>query len=185
MGNTTSYINEMSRLQNLGMACFTAGTQILTRDGYKNIEDIQAGDYVYSTDDKTGESDYKEVVEVYIKETDVVTHVYYVVNEEEQKEEKKEASQKTGSTTAEVREIETTLNHLFWCEGNGEPQELWKRENNSPLQTEEKQPSQTSPSKTDIPQSITWKSQTIIPTMWEKIVCGCITWDGGGRTAKY
>ena len=30
--------------------CFPAGTKILTKDGYKNIEEIQIGDYVYDKD---------------------------------------------------------------------------------------------------------------------------------------
>ena len=98
-----SCINEAAALSASGLACFVAGTKVLTDKGFKNIEDIEAGDYVYSTSDKTGESGYKEVLQVFQKETEVVTHVFYEVEKED------------GETRTE--EIETTLNHLFWCEG--------------------------------------------------------------------
>lgn len=94
-----SCIDQMAYLSARGLACFTAGTRVLTEEGYKNIEDIQPGDYVYSTDEATGESGYKEVLEVFRKETEVITHVYYEDAE------------------GEIKEIETTLNHLFWNEG--------------------------------------------------------------------
>ena len=99
-----SCINEAAALSASGLACFVAGTKVLTDKGFKNIEDIEEGDYVYSTSDETGESGYKEVLQVFQKETEVVTHVFYEVNDVD------------GEKT-EIREIETTLNHLFWCEG--------------------------------------------------------------------
>ena len=98
-----SCINEAAALSASGLACFVAGTKVLTDKGFKNIEDIQPGDKVYSTSDETGESGYKEVLQVFQKETEVVTHVFYEVEKED------------GETRTE--EIETTLNHLFWCEG--------------------------------------------------------------------
>jgi len=73
--------------------CFVAGTLVLTSEGSKPIEEIQAGDLVYSTDPETGESEYKEVVRAFRKESDVIIHVF--VNGEE---------------------IETTPNHPFWVE---------------------------------------------------------------------
>ena len=99
-----SCINEAAALSASGLACFVAGTKVLTDKGFKNIEDIQPGDKVYSTSDETGESGYKEVLQVFQKETEVVTHVFYEVNDVD------------GEKT-EIREIETTLNHLFWSEG--------------------------------------------------------------------
>ena len=57
-----SCINEAAALSASGLACFVAGTKVLTDKGFKNIEDIQPGDKVYSTSDETGESDYKEVL---------------------------------------------------------------------------------------------------------------------------
>ena len=73
--------------------CFVSGTLVLTIDGNKPIEEIKAGDLVYSTDPETGESEYKEVVRAFRKESDVIIHIF--VNGEE---------------------IETTPNHPFWVE---------------------------------------------------------------------
>ena len=73
--------------------CFVAGTLVLTIDGNKPIEEIKAGDLVYSTDPETGESDYKEVVRAFRKESDVIIHIF--VSREES---------------------ETTPQHPFWVE---------------------------------------------------------------------
>ena len=64
-----------------GSTCFVAGTLVLTKDGEKPIEDIEVGDYVYSTDPETGESDYKEVMNVFIRQSNIIIHVF--VNDEE------------------------------------------------------------------------------------------------------
>jgi len=52
-------------LCNLGQ-CFVAGTQVLTDQGLKNIEDIKVGDFVLSKDPTTGKTDYKPVVNTFI-----------------------------------------------------------------------------------------------------------------------
>ena len=70
-----------------------AGTLVLTIEGSKPIEEIKAGDFVYSTNPETGESEYKEVARVFRRESDIIIHVF--VNGEE---------------------IETTPNHPFWVE---------------------------------------------------------------------
>ena len=41
-------------------ACFVAGTPVLTREGFKNIEEIRPGDLVYSKNVETGETGWKE-----------------------------------------------------------------------------------------------------------------------------
>ena len=41
-------------------ACFTAGTKIHTKDGYKNIEAIKVGDYVWSENPETKEKALKK-----------------------------------------------------------------------------------------------------------------------------
>ena len=51
-----------------GSPCFTAGTLVLTNKGYKNIEDIQAGDYVL-----THTNTYKKVV---VPMRKIADHVY-------------------------------------------------------------------------------------------------------------
>lgn len=71
--------------------CFVEGTLVVTEDGDKPIEEIKAGDPVYSTDPETGESEYKEVLRTFRKESDVLIHIF--VNGEE---------------------IETTPVHPFW-----------------------------------------------------------------------
>ena len=73
--------------------CFVEGTLVLTKEGNKPIEEIQAGDLVYATDPETGGSGYKEVLRTFRKESDVLIHVF--VNGEE---------------------IETTAVHPFWVE---------------------------------------------------------------------
>jgi len=73
--------------------CFVEGTLVVTEDGDKPIEEIKVGDYVYSTNPETGESEYKEVLRTFRKESDVLIHIF--VNGEE---------------------IETTPVHPFWVE---------------------------------------------------------------------
>jgi len=47
-----------------------------TAIGTVAIEDIQAGDVVWSWNEETGETELKEVVETYINETYELTHVF-------------------------------------------------------------------------------------------------------------
>ena len=61
--------------------CFVEGTLVVTEDGDKPIEEIKAGDFVYSTNPETGESEYKEVIRTFRKESDVLIHIF--VNGEE------------------------------------------------------------------------------------------------------
>ena len=76
-----------------GSKCFVAGTLVLTEDGEKPIEEIEVGDYVYSTDPETGESEYKEVLWTYQRESYELVHVFVA-----------------------DKEIVTTPNHPFWVE---------------------------------------------------------------------
>ena len=55
--------------------CFVEGTLVVTADGNKPIEEIQAGDFVYSTNPETGESEYKEVVQTFENETKELVHI--------------------------------------------------------------------------------------------------------------
>ena len=64
-----------------GSKCFVAGTLVLTEGGEKPIEEIEVGDYVYASDPETGESDYKEVLNVFIRQSNIIIHVF--VNGEE------------------------------------------------------------------------------------------------------
>ncbi|GGO00246.1 hypothetical protein GCM10010969_21220 [Saccharibacillus kuerlensis] len=79
-----------------GCNCFTAGTQVKTDQGDKNIEDIQVGDQVLSKDDVTGEEGYKTVTATF----NHIAEEIYTIHVGGQK-------------------IESTYNHPFWVEGKG------------------------------------------------------------------
>lgn len=53
-------------------ACFPAGTPVATKDGLKNIEEIQVGDEVWSYDEHTGEIGLKPVVNTFTRTTDLL-----------------------------------------------------------------------------------------------------------------
>ena len=53
-------------------ACFPAGTPVAVEQGYKNIEDIQAGDKVWSFNPDTGETTLKEVLSTKENEVDML-----------------------------------------------------------------------------------------------------------------
>ncbi len=77
--------------------CFTGDTLVSTEDGLHPIEEIRAGDYVWSENTETGEKELKKVLSVSITETDQLVHV----------------------TTGNGTEINTTENHPFYTEGKG------------------------------------------------------------------
>jgi hypothetical protein len=56
-------------------ACFPAGTPVATKNGSKNIEDIQVGDAVWSYNDKTGETGLKPVINTFERATDLVVNI--------------------------------------------------------------------------------------------------------------
>ena len=133
-----SSVRETTALIRSGAACFTAGTLVLTENGQKAIEDIQAGDKVYATDPETGESGYKEVLQTFEKETEVVVHVTYEKTYEKDNTDSSEevenssadedadiySNENCADTTdhvvnlqsAETTTVNTTLNHRFWTE---------------------------------------------------------------------
>ncbi|MGN0469829.1 MAG: polymorphic toxin-type HINT domain-containing protein [Acutalibacteraceae bacterium] len=77
--NVTNYQNTKHDI--LTSQCFVEGTLVLTIDGEKPIEEIQAGDLVYSTDPETGENEYKEVVQTFENEANELVHI--TVDDEE------------------------------------------------------------------------------------------------------
>ena len=85
-----------------GPQCFVAGTKVLSAKGHVNIEDIQAGDYVWSTNPDTGETALKKVVRTFVNETYTLVHVKTKSN-----------------STNEDEEITTTLEHPFYVDGKG------------------------------------------------------------------
>lgn len=77
-------------------ACFTAGTKIHTEKGFKNIEKIKAGDYVWSENPETKEKALKQVKKIFVREKDSIVRL---------------------AINGEV--IETTSEHPFYVEGKG------------------------------------------------------------------
>lgn len=53
-----------------GTSCFLAGTKVLTKDGMKNIEDIEKGDHVYSINIDNNQREVKEVKKIFRGYTD-------------------------------------------------------------------------------------------------------------------
>ena len=78
------------------IGCFTAGTKIHTKDGFKDIETIKAGDYVWSENPETHEKALKKVKKIFVREKDSVVRL---------------------SINGEA--IETTNEHPFYVEGHG------------------------------------------------------------------
>jgi Pretoxin HINT domain len=78
-------------------ACFVAGTEILTLDGEKSIEEIEVGDWVVADDPNTvGEIEYKQVLDTFVRHTDKLVDL---------------------SIDGEV--ISTTEEHPFWTPDKG------------------------------------------------------------------
>lgn len=61
--------------------CFVAGTMVLTVSGLVAIENIKAGDTVISTNPDTMEMAIKEVLETYVRETNMLVHL--TINDEQ------------------------------------------------------------------------------------------------------
>lgn len=59
-----------------GKACFVAGTLILTRTGYKKIEVIKVGDWVWSYNEQTGKRELKQVTKVFVRQTQQLVNLY-------------------------------------------------------------------------------------------------------------
>ncbi|BCV26828.1 MAG: hypothetical protein Sw1PiTSA_07030 [Shewanella algae] len=47
--------------------CFVAGTQVLTEDGYKNIEDVKLGEKLWAKNTDTGEQEWKPVTKIFVE----------------------------------------------------------------------------------------------------------------------
>ena len=86
----------------LKAACFTAGTKIHTKDGFKNIEAVKVGDYVWSENPETKEKALKKVKKIFVREKDSIIRL--AINGEA---------------------IETTDEHPFYVEGKGFTEAKW------------------------------------------------------------
>ena len=57
-------------------ACFPAGSKINTDSGLKNIEEIKAGNKVWSYNELTGETRFQEIVGTMVRESDHTVELY-------------------------------------------------------------------------------------------------------------
>jgi len=58
-----------------GACCFVAGTKVLSKDGYKNIEDVELGELVWAKNIETGELDWKPVSKIYVEHDRGIYHI--------------------------------------------------------------------------------------------------------------
>lgn len=90
-------------------ACFVAGTQVLTDQGSKNIEEIEPGDMVWSRDEYTGDEGFQPVVQTFERRTDVLVHLMY-----HRAGRSKGSSSKEGDRPDSSEVLTGTPEHPFW-----------------------------------------------------------------------
>jgi hypothetical protein len=73
--NSQTYLDENNEFR--VRVCFVAGTKVHTKEGLKNIEDIQIGDIVLSKSDETGEVSYRKVINTFIRQADAIYKVSF------------------------------------------------------------------------------------------------------------
>ena len=91
-----SMLSSFSGAASQNMACFIAGTMVLTTAGLVAIERLKAGDVVISTNPDKLETASKTVLETYVRKVDKLVHL-----------------------TINGEEIITTDNHPFYVQGRG------------------------------------------------------------------
>ena len=57
------------------LACFPAGTPVAVEEGYRNIENLQTGDRVWSRDEQTGKLGLYAITHTMSRETDHLIHL--------------------------------------------------------------------------------------------------------------
>ncbi|MCG6146457.1 polymorphic toxin-type HINT domain-containing protein [Leptospira bandrabouensis] len=112
----SGYIDEKGNFHQ--RTCFVAGTKVHTKEGLKNIEDIQVGDLVLSKSDETGEVSYRKVVNTFIRQTDAIYTVSF----------------------ADGTVLETTWNHPFRVKKQGHALEKFSIENTTWVQAKDLHP---------------------------------------------
>ena len=70
-----SLVSSFTGAASQNMACFIAGTTILTATGLVAIEKLAAGDKVISTNPDTLETAEKTVLETYVRQVDKLVHI--------------------------------------------------------------------------------------------------------------
>jgi hypothetical protein len=81
--------------------CFVEGTPVHTKDGLKPIEEIEVGDLVASKNDKTGEVEWKPVVELFRNKDKEVLNIGFA------------------GPFGKLETLGVTAEHPFWVEGKG------------------------------------------------------------------
>ena len=76
LGVITGSIHLVVSLLALSDNCFTGDTPVATENGQKRIDEIKVGDKVWSYNINTGETELKEVVTVFVHETDEILHLH-------------------------------------------------------------------------------------------------------------
>jgi hypothetical protein len=61
--------------------CFVAGTQVLTEDGYKNIEDVKLGEKLWAKNTDTGEQDWKPVTKIFEEPNRGIFEIKLIAND--------------------------------------------------------------------------------------------------------
>jgi hypothetical protein len=84
--------------------CFVAGTQVLTEDGYKNIEDVKLGEKLWAKNTDTGEQEWKPVTKIFVEPDRGIFEVKLV------------------GTDGLEQKIQATDDHPFYVVGKG-----WKQ----------------------------------------------------------
>ncbi|NQZ07407.1 MAG: hypothetical protein HRT35_09635 [Algicola sp.] len=84
-----------------GRSCFVAGTQVLTEDGYVDIEDIEVGDVVLAKNVTTGETEYKTVTHTWVVQDSAIYQVS-IINDDN-----------------DIQTIDATDSHPFYVVGKG------------------------------------------------------------------
>ncbi|MBN3526436.1 polymorphic toxin-type HINT domain-containing protein [Paenibacillus apiarius] len=83
-------------IANCNLHCFSAGTPVQTKTGFKPIEQIRIGDFVLTKDELTGKTGYNAVVELFQRQAYETYHI-----------------------TVKGITITTTGEHPFWVPGHG------------------------------------------------------------------
>ena len=60
--------------------CFPAGTKVVTKDGYKDIDKIKVGDIVLSYNEETKKNEYNKVTEVFIHDPNDIDDELYTLS---------------------------------------------------------------------------------------------------------
>lgn len=79
--NHNYYVSNTQILAHNKGSCFVSGTLVSTNEGFKNIEDIRAGDIVLSYNEQSKQNVYSQVVDTMIHFTVENIYTLYIANE--------------------------------------------------------------------------------------------------------